>query len=310
MTSTRQASRATRHADDASEARVGWLLTAPALLAICVIALFPLAWTVWESLHRHDLRLPWLGRPFVGLGNYVQIAHDPRFWGALAHTALFTVVSVSLELALGLVFALAMNRAFRGRGLVRVAVLVPWAIPTVVAALLWRFIFDAQAGIANAVLVDVGIVHQPIVWFVHATTAWVPVILADVWKTTPFVALLLLAGLQTIDASLYEAAAVDGARPWQQLWRITIPLLKPAILLVLIFRTLDAFRVFDAVYVLTGGGPANTTETLSIYTYKTLMRAGDFGYGSTLAVVTFLCVLALSLGYLRLLRERGAGAGA
>src|SRR5690349_11183207 len=231
------------------EARLGWLMVLPAVGTILLIALFPLAWTVWESLHLHDLRMPWLGRPFIGLDNYVEALGDQRFREALVHTLLFTVASVTLELTLGCVLALAMNRAFRGRGLVRAAVLVPWAIPTVVAALLWRFIFGAQAGIANAVLVDLGVIHQPIVWFVHAATAWVPVILADVWKTTPFVALLLLAGLQNIDPALYEAAAVDGATPWWRLTRITIPLLKPAIVLVLIFRTLDAFRVFDLIYV-------------------------------------------------------------
>ena len=275
------------------------LLVAPALAVIALIAIFPLAWTVWESLHRHDLRMPWLGRPFVGLANYVTIVHDGRFWSALAHTAFFTGVSVSLELVIGLVFALAMNRAFRGRGLVRAAVLVPWAIPTVVAALLWRFIFGAQAGIANAVLADLGVIHQPIVWFVHAATAWVPVILADVWKTTPFVALLLLAGLQNIDPGLYEAAAVDGATPWWRLTRITIPLLKPAIVLVLIFRTLDAFRVFDLIYVLTGGGPGTSTEPIALYTFTALLQNLEFGYGSALSVVIFLITFGLALVYIR-----------
>lgn len=286
------------------DTRFARLLVSPALLVIALVAIFPLGWTVWESLHRHDLRLPWLGTPFVGLDNYVRIMHDPRFWGALAHTAFFTVVTVSLELVLGLVFALAMNRAFRGRGLVRVAVLVPWAIPTVVAALLWRFIFGGQAGIANAVLVDLGVIDQPIVWFVHAATAWVPVILADVWKTTPFVALLLLAGLQNIDAALYEAAAVDGASPWWQLRRITIPLLKPAILLVLIFRTLDAFRVFDLIYVLTGGGPGTSTEPIALYTFNALLQNLQFGYGAALSVVIFAITFALALVYIK-----GLGAG-
>ncbi|HEY9450727.1 MAG TPA: sugar ABC transporter permease, partial [Gemmatimonadaceae bacterium] len=250
---------------------------------------------------------PWLGQPFVGLDNYVRIAHDARFWGALGHTAFFTGVTVALELVLGLVFALAMNRVFRGRGLVRVAVLVPWAIPTVVAALLWRFIFGAQAGIANAMLVELGVIGEPIVWFVRAATAWIPVILADVWKTTPFVALLLLAGLQNIDAALYEAAAVDGAGPWRQLRSITIPLLKPSILLVLIFRTLDAFRVFDLIYVLTGGGPGTSTEPIALYTFNVLLQNLQFGYGSALSVVIFLITFALAMVYIRGL---GAGAGA
>ena len=288
-----------------SDARFARLLVSPALIVIAAVAIFPLGWTIWESLHRHDLRLPWLGNPFVGLGNYARIAHDARFWGALGHTALFTVVTVALELVLGLIFALAMNRAFRGRGIVRVAVLVPWAIPTVVAALLWRFIFGAQAGIANALLVEMGIIDQPIVWFVHAATAWVPVILADVWKTTPFVALLLLAGLQNIDAALYEAADVDGAGAWWKLSRITIPLLRPAILLVLIFRTLDAFRVFDLIYVLTGGGPGTSTEPIALYTFNALLQNLQFGYGAALSVVIFLITFGLALIYIK-----GLGAGA
>jgi ABC-type sugar transport system permease subunit len=206
---------------------------------------------------------------------------------------------VSLELVLGLFLALAMNRAFAFRGLVRAAVLVPWAIPTVVAALLWRFMFDSQAGIANALLVDVGLLDKPIVWFIHASTAWVPLILADVWKTTPFVALLLLAGLQAIDVELYEAAATDGASAWWQLRHITIPLLKPAILVALIFRTLDAFRVFDLVYVLTGGGPGTSTEPVALYTFNALLQNLEFGYGAALSVVIFLLTFALALVYIK-----------
>lgn len=286
-------------AEPSFDTRLAWSFVLPALSVILLIALFPLAWTVWESLHLHDLRMPWLGQPFIGLDNYAEILGDPRFWGALGHTLFFTVATVSLELLLGLFLALAMNRSFRGRGLVRAAVLVPWAIPTVVAALLWRFIFDAQAGIANAVLMDIGLMDQPLVWFIHTATAWIPIILADVWKTTPFVALLLLAGLQNIDASLYEAASVDGAGAWSQLRHITLPLLKPAILVTLIFRTLDAFRVFDLIYVLTGGGPGTSTEPLALYTFNALLQNLRFGYGSALSVVVFLVTFGLSLLYIR-----------
>jgi ABC-type sugar transport system permease subunit len=282
-----------------SEARLGWMLVAPALGVIALIAIFPLGWTVWESLHMHELRMPWLGKPFVGLDNYVELATDPRFWAALGHTVFFTVVSISLELVIGLFLALAMNRAFRGRALVRAAVLVPWAIPTVVAALLWRFIFESQGGIANALLIDVGILHQPMVWFIQTATAWVPVILSDVWKTTPFVALLLLAGLQNIDLALYEAAAVDGANTWWQLRHITLPLLKPAILVTLIFRTLDGFRVFDLIYVLTGGGPGTSTEPVALYTFNALLQNLRFGYGSALSVVIFGITFGLALLYVK-----------
>jgi ABC-type sugar transport system permease subunit len=290
-----------------SEARLGWALVSPALGVIALIAIFPLGWTLWESLHLHELRMPWLGQPFIGLDNYAEIVRDPRFWAALGHTVFFTVVSISLELVLGLFLALAMNRAFRGRGFVRAAVLVPWAIPTVVAALLWRFMFESQAGIVNALLVDAGILNKPIVWLIETVTAWVPVILADVWKTTPFVALLLLAGLQNIDATLYEAAAVDGANRWWQLRHITLPLLKPAILVTLIFRTLDAFRVFDLIYVLTGGGPGTSTEPVALYTFNALLQNLRFGYGSALSVVIFAITFGLALLYMKGLGVRLGG---
>ncbi len=271
------------------EARLGWSLAAPALGTILLVALFPLGWTLWESVHLHDLRMPWLGRPFIGLDNYLEAVRDPRFREALVHTLIFTAATVTLELLLGCLLALAMNRAFRGRGLVRAAVLIPWAIPTVVSALLWRFIFEGWFGTA---------------WFIQTGIAWVPVVLADVWKTTPFVALLLLAGLQNIDASLYEAARIDGASAWRQFRYVTLPLLKPAVLVALIFRTLDAFRVFDLIYVMTGGGPGTSTEPISLYTFNSLLQNLRFGYGSALSVIVFTVTFALALGYIRFL---GAG---
>jgi ABC-type sugar transport system permease subunit len=290
-----------------SDRALAWIFVSPAVGVIALIAIFPLAWTVWNSLHLQDLRMPWLGHPFIGLGNYAELARDPRFWNALGHTLFFTVASVSLELVLGLALALAMSSAFRGRGVVRATSLLPWAIPTIVAALLWRFMFDSQAGIANAILIALGALNRPIVWFIDATTAWVPVILADVWKTTPFVALLLLAGLQNIDKSLYEAAEVDGASAWWRLWHITIPLLKPTILVALIFRTLDAFRVFDLVYALTGGGPGTATEPIALYTHNTILQNLRFGYGSALSVVIFVITFGLALAYIRGLGLRLSG---
>jgi multiple sugar transport system permease protein len=266
------------------EARLAWWMAAPAVLTILIVALFPLSWTIWESLHLHDLRMPWLGRPFVGLDNYLEVLQDRRFWGAMAHTVWFAAVSVSLELVVGCTLALAMNRTFRGRTLVRLSILIPWAIPTVVAALVWRFMFEGLEG-----------------WLASDLKAWVPIILADAWKETPFVALLLLAGLQGIDPSLYEAARIDGASPWRQFRHVTLPLLAPAIMVALIFRTMNAFRVFDLIYVLTGGGPGTATEPISLYTFNSLMQNLRFGYGSTLSVLVFLVTFALALGYIRLL---------
>jgi ABC-type sugar transport system permease subunit len=290
------------------EARVAWGLILPALLTILLVALFPLLWTLWESLHLHDLRMPWLGKPFVGLDNYGEAFADPRFWAAMGHTVFFAVVSVGLELIIGLWLALALNRTFRGRGLVRAAVLIPWAIPTVVSALLWRFMFEGQHGIVNEALVRVGVLDQPVVWFIRPWAAWVPVSLADVWKTTPFVALLLLAGLQNIDASLYEAARIDGASAWRQFRHVTLPLLKPAILVALIFRTLDAFRVFDLIYALTGGGPGTSTEPIALYTFNVLLQNLQFGYGSALSLIVFLVTFGLALIYIRVVGAELTGA--
>lgn len=291
----------TRAGIEGQEARLAWQLVLPAFGTILLVALFPLLWTLWESLHLHDLRMPWLGEPFVGLANYTEALHDPRFWSALGHTVFFAVTSVGLELLIGLWLALALNRAFRGRGLVRAAVLVPWAIPTVVSGLLWRFMFEGQHGIVNTALLRLGLMGEPRVWFIDPLAAWVPVILADVWKTTPFVGLLLLAGLQNIDASLYEAARIDGASAWRQFRHVTLPLLQPAILVALIFRTLDAFRVFDLIYALTGGGPGTSTEPIALYTFNALLQNLRFGYGSALSVIVFLLTFGLALLYIRLL---------
>jgi ABC-type sugar transport system permease subunit len=283
-----------------AEARLAWLLCAPALLAIAAAALFPLAWAVWDSLHLHDLRMPWRGRPFVGLANYAEALATPRFWEALAHTVFFAAASVTLELLLGLALALLLHRSFRGRGAARTAALLPWAIPTVVAALVWRFLFEGDAGGANALLRATGLLSTQPVWFGDPTLAWVPVVLADVWKTTPFVALLLLAGLQSIDPELYEAARIDGAGAWQRLRHVTLPLLRPALLVALVFRTLDAFRVFDLVYVATGGGPGTATEPLALYTFRALFEDLRFGYGASLSVLLFAATFALAWLYVRL----------
>jgi multiple sugar transport system permease protein len=280
------------------ERRQALLLVAPAVAVLACVALYPLAAALLLSLQR--VILVFGEREFIGLANYRFLLQDARFWSALGNTAYFTLVAVALELLLGLPLALLLNARFPGRGAFRAGVLIPWAIPTVVSAKLWAWLFNADYGLLNALLPGAGLN-----WLGSPRLALHAAILVDVWKTTPFVALLLLAGLQGIPQELYRAARVDGAGPWRTFHAITLPLLRPALGLALLFRTLDAFRVFDALYVLTEGGPANTTETLSLYAYKTLMRSGDFGYGSTLAVATFLCVAALALVLVRLVpRER------
>lgn len=236
---------------------------------------------------------------FIGLKHYQNSLSDPRLWKALWNTTSFTIISVAVELVLGLAIALLINKAFFGRGLVRATILIPWAIPTAVSALMWKFLYDGQNGIVAKYFADLGLIDRMGDLLTNETGAMFSVIFADVWKTTPYMALLLLAGLQTIPNSLYEAASIDGATKWQQFVKITLPLLKSSILVALLFRTLDAFRVFDLIYVLTGGGPANSTETISILAYKVMFSQTNFGAGSALAVIVFICVAIISIIYIK-----------
>jgi ABC-type sugar transport system permease subunit len=283
------------------ETRLAWLLMTPTLALLAVMALGPLVATIWESLFSHDLRLPWLGRTFIGLGNYTEAASDARFRQALAHTVGFTVTTVAIELVLGLLLALMLDALVRFRGLARVLVLLPWALPTVVAALIWRLMFADQAAPAAELLDWVVPGSSRVDWLAGPQSAWVPIVLAEVWKTTPFMALLLLAGLQGIDRTLDDAARLDGASALQRFRHITLPLLRPAIVVALIFRTLDALRVFDLVFVLTGGGPGTSTEVVSMYAFTSLLQNLRFGYGSALSVIVFVIGFSLALGYVRML---------
>jgi ABC-type sugar transport system permease subunit len=287
----------------AREVRFAWALAAPALAVIALVALLPILWTLWESLHLHDLRMPWLGQPLVGFANYEEIVGLQRFWSALGHTTFFVMTSVTLELSGGLAMALVLDGVTRARGLVRTAVLLPWALPTVVAALIWRFVFESPGGLVMQVLGDAGTGSAPN-WLADPLLAWIPVVLADAWKTTPFVAILLLAGLQQIDATLYEAAAVDGADRWRQFTHITLPLLTPALLVAALFRSLDAFRVFDLVYVLTGGGPGTATEPVALYAFATLLQNLQFGLGAALSIIIFAMAFGIALVAIRLFGGR------
>lgn len=284
-------------------ARLGYGLIAPAVLLLAAVALIPIAAAFFLSLQQ---RLPIFQIVrFVGLENYRFLAIDPRFWNSLGNTLYFTLLAVALELALGLAVALLLDRAFPGRGWMRAIVLLPWAIPTVVSSRMWEWLYNVEFGLLNFLLMESGLTSGPINWLGDPFWAIHAAILIDVWKSAPFAAILLTAGLQTIPRELYLAARVDGAGAWGIFRHIILPSLRPIILVVLLFRTLDAFRVFDAIYVLTAGGPGNTTETLSIYIYKVLFQTLQFGYGATLAVAMFLCVVGISLLYLALLgRER------
>ncbi len=281
------------------EVRLAWQLVLPALVMLGLTALVPIGWTAWESLHLHDLRMPWLGRPFIGGANYIEAISDRRFLEAAFHTAVFAGVAVTVEMCGGLVLALGLERVTHGVRVMRTAILLPWAVPTVVAALVWRFIFESPGGMATMAVEQLGVAAPT--WLADPVAAWVPVVLADVWKTMPFVALLLIAGLQNIDPLLYEAASIDGASAWRQFVDITLPLLRPALTVAFLFRLLDAFRVFDIVYVLTGGGPGTATEPVAVYAFIALMQSLRFGYGSALSMIVFGVSFMVALVAVRLL---------
>ena len=277
-------------------------LLIPAFATIAAIALYPAGRTLWVSLHKVSMILP--GAKFVGLDNYDRLLDDDRFVNAWTNTIYFTVATVTLETILGLGMAMVLAQNFRGRGLVRAAVLVPWAIPTVVSSRLWGLIFSTDSGIANYLLKEGHVIDRYQNWLGEVDLALNTIVVVDVWKTTPFMALLLLAALGTISDDLYEAARVDGASMRQRFTQITLPLILPVMLVAVMLRALDAFRVFDVVYILTGGGPADSTETMSTLTYKVLFSATQFGYGSTMAAAMFLTLLAMALIFLSFLRDR------
>lgn len=291
------------------EARFAALLVAPAMAAIALVAFYPLGHALWLSLWKINLRFantPWV---FVGLGNYVDaITDDARWLNALRVTLTITFTSLVAEFVLGMIFALVMNQSFKGRALVRASVLIPWSLTTVVSARMWQVIYHASYGVFNRILVDIGLIDAYKPWIISPVfTIWA-MIGADVWKTTPFVALLLTAGMQLIPGELYEAAAIDGATAWDRFWRITFPLLRPTMLVALLFRMIDVFRMLDLPFVLTGGGPGQATETLSLYTYRVIFTDLKFGGGSALAVLTFLMILGTAFIFIRVLGAPVAGA--
>ncbi|MFQ5481670.1 MAG: carbohydrate ABC transporter permease [Nitrospinaceae bacterium] len=244
---------------------------------------------------------------WVGLDNFIFLfTQDLRFWNALTNTLFFTLVSVGLELALGLALALYLRFA-RDPAWLKMVLLLPWAIPNVISARLWQWMFHSQAGLINYCLETLGLVSGPVPWLASPDLAMHCAIIADVWKTTPFMTVLLYAGLQSLPESLLQAARVDRTPPWRFLHRIVLPLLRPAIVTALLLRGLDAFRVFDVIYVMTGGGPANSTETLSLYIYRTYFQALQFGYGSAVVLVQVAAMLALAALLIRLRRPAGGG---
>jgi multiple sugar transport system permease protein len=273
-----------------SEKQLAFWMVSPSMVLIALVAAYPILYAIWLSLHEYSVRVAGLSR-WVGLGNYQTALQNSEFWTALKTTFIFTIASVALELVIGLAMAMAMHAAFKGQGLLRTTVLVPWAVLTVVTAIMWRTIFESPQGIVNQIL------GTDTVWLGQEPQALIVIIIADVWKTAPFMALLILAGLQVIPGDIYEAAKVDGATAWQRFVKITLPLLTPAILVALIFRTLDALRIFDLPYVLTKG--AHGTTTLSLISQQTFADNRIYGLGAAYSVLTFIVVMIVSFTYIR-----------
>lgn len=286
------------------EKLIGWLLIAPALILLTLVFIYPIGRAFWLSLFTNNLGTQ-LTPVFTGLANYQRLMGDGRFWQTLTNTTVFSSISIFLELIISMGIALVLNQTFWGRGLVRTSALMPWALPTAVMGLAWAWIFNDQYGVVNDLLAQLGLIDTPITWLGEPTRAMLAMIIADVWKTTPFIAIILLAGLQSVPRDLYEAHAIDGANPCQSFWQITIPLIMPQIIIALIFRFAQAFGIFDLVQVMTGGGPGGATETVSIYIYATVRRYLDFGYGATLVVVTFLLlIMAVAIAFFALSKTR------
>jgi multiple sugar transport system permease protein len=273
-----------------SERNLGWMLCAPAVIVMLLVTAYPVGYAIVLSLQRSDLRFPDQAK-FVGLRNYVDVLTSSLWWQDLTTTLILTIISVIIELVLGMGLALLMHRAIFGRRTVRASILIPYGIVTVVAALAWKFAFDPTTGFVNALL------NTDRAWFSQQIPSMFVIILTEVWKTVPFMALLLLAGLTLVPEDLQRAARVDGATAWQRFTQITLPLMKPAILVALLFRTLDAFRIFDSVFVMTAG--ANNTETVSILGYNQLFNRLNLGIGSAVSVLIFVCVIIIAFLFVK-----------
>ncbi|MFQ5682920.1 MAG: carbohydrate ABC transporter permease [Candidatus Binatia bacterium] len=273
-------------------------LVLPSFLFILIFTLYPIFESFRLSFYRLILTLPWLGQQYIGWENYRELFSDPVALSSVFTTLVFALVTVPLEILLGLGVALVLNESLRGRGLIRAVVLIPWAIPTVVSAQMWRFIFNDRYGLFNFLFFG-SETYRYLAPLADPEMALIAIMVGEIWKTTSFAALIILAGLQTIPDELYEAASIDGASTCQKFRYITLPLVKPAVLLALLFRTIDALRVFDLVFVMTQGGPADATNVLQFYGYKKSFAEGMIGYGSTISVMVFALSLLLCLIYIR-----------
>lgn len=282
--------------------RAGRFFLVPALLIIAFVLLFPIVQTIVLSFGRNSTSI-FYDYEFAGLANYQRLLRTPRFITSLNNTILFTAVTVPIELVIGIGLALVLNRQFRGKGLVRMAVLFPWALPTALNALMWRWMFNTEFGLFNSILTDIGLAVERVNWLGAIPAAMASMMFVSIWKTSSFMALLLLAGLQTIPDDLYEAGSVDGANRWTAFRHLTLPLLRPAIMVSVLLRTMDAMRTFELPFNLTDGGPLTSTETLSLYSYRAIFQYVNFNLGSSAIIIQFIIIMAISIVYIATLRR-------
>lgn len=288
-----------------TEQRLGWLLVAPSLLLVFGLLGYPLIYSLVIMFMDLNITRPWLGPEFVGLGNFIDMTQNPEFWASLGRTLYFAGASVLFGMPIALTFAVLLNQPFRFRGLARGLMMVPWAIPHVVNSLVWARIYDPNYGNLNGLLYQFGIISSYQAWLTNPNIALLLIVVAEVWVSTPGLTLLLLAGLQTISSDIYEASEVDGASSWQKFVLITMPLIRPMFLVVLVLKTISAFGIFDIIYVLTGGGPANSTQVLGYYIYNVSFKSLNMGYGAALAYVIAIIILVLVAIYARLIKIEG-----
>ncbi|GGG19198.1 carbohydrate ABC transporter permease [Paenibacillus abyssi] len=285
---------------ESQERRLAWVLVLPSILLIFGLTIYPVLYSFWLSLNNVSLLNP--VRSFAGLNNYIEILSSQAFWAALGRTFYFVLISLSVQTVAGLTFALVLNQPFYGRGFVRALILLPWAIPNIVNGVMWEWILNSSYGALNGILLQIGIISEPIQWLSKPWLALNMVILADTWKVIPLYVIMFLAGLQTIPKDLYEAARIDGSGVWRSFFSITLPLLKPILLVILVLRTMQCFGVFDIVYIMTKGGPADGTMVISFFTYFQTFGKLNFGMGSAISFLVAFVVLSISLVYMRLLK--------
>jgi ABC-type sugar transport system permease subunit len=295
------------HARERNDRRLGYVLVAPVLVLLLAVTAYPLVYNLWNSFHNDNLTFANSPHNFVGLRNYRTALSSAGWVGSLERTLVFTFVTIVFDVVVGLALALMLHRNFRGRGLLRAAVLIPWAVPTVVSAMLWKTMFDPRTGFVDYFLGAFHPAWSSLTWLnASVARSWVAIFVADSWKNIPFVAIILLAGLQVIPNDVYEAAKIDGANWWQSFRRVTLPMLKPALSVALIFRTLQALLVFDVIYVMTGGGPGTSTEVLAYLNFKYFIINTDFGIGGAMSIMLVVLALIVSAIHVRAFRPQAA----